>query len=198
MRETEVGRPLLHRLLEDRARLREVARAHQRIAEPHVDLRQIGSVDERRLPRACRFGVMAGRRERGGQIRQRGCRVVGIGLNGVLEAGLGPCEVVPGEEDHALIEGAGRRRRQPLAERPHRFGPGSLVEVKGPGKKVVSRRQEQLARIQWPGPCPPRPTSSAHAAPRLRIRAASSSPARPLTRRPLAARTCPAATDARA
>jgi hypothetical protein len=70
--ETEVGRPFLETFLQDRARLREVARAHQRITEPHVDLREIGSVDERRLPRARRFGIMAGGRERGGEIRQRG------------------------------------------------------------------------------------------------------------------------------
>ena len=68
LRESLVGRPLGHRFLENHARLPEIADAHERVAQPLVDLGEIAAVDERGLPGARRLEVVAGCREGRRQI----------------------------------------------------------------------------------------------------------------------------------
>ena len=116
LREADVGRPLVDRFLEDGAGLAEVVRAKQCVAEPLVDLREVGAADERRLPGARRLPIVSGRGKRRGHERQRRRRVA-LRLDGALEAQFGLRPLARLEMDDPLIERRFDVRGDALAER---------------------------------------------------------------------------------
>ena len=141
--EARVGRPLAVRLLQDRAGAAEIVNAQQRVAEPLIDLREVGALDQRGLPRAGGLLVLARRRERRGQERQRR-GAVDVGIDRALEAQFGLREVAGREKGDALIERRLDAGRHALAERRQRRLVDRRVALKGRLHRGVVDREEEL------------------------------------------------------
>ena len=131
------------RFLENRARLAEVVRAKQRVAEPLVDLREIGAADQRGLPRARRLPIVPGRGKGRGHERQRRRRVA-LRLDGALEAQFGLRVLARAEMDDALIERRLHGRRHALTERRKRLLLDRGLGLERRLHDRVVHRQEQL------------------------------------------------------